>query len=225
MLTRTANTPSHLDQKYTSFSANVGKRFGDHDIKFGWQFLKTKADGLDSNVLTNQLFATIDDYIGFGPVNSGIFLLLNAGAPTPEKSEIHLDNNYNGVFVQDDWKLVKNLTVNLGLRYEKDSDFAADKNFAPRVGVAWAITPETVIKKISDIMEGARADVTAERQTRKRMVAEPQADYSVLSPEQLIAKIKKLEAQMYKHAQDLEFEAAARLRDEVRRIKAIGFSS
>lgn len=142
----TANTPSFLDQKYTSFSANVGKRFGNHDIKFGWQFLKTKADGVDSNVLTNQLFATIDDYIGFGPVNSGIFLLLNAGAPTPEKSEIHLDNNYNGVFIQDDWKLVKNLTVNLGLRYEKDSDFAADKNFAPRVGIAWAITPETVIR-------------------------------------------------------------------------------
>lgn len=142
----TANTPSFLDQKYTSASANVGKRFGDHDIKFGWQFLKTKADGLDSNVLTNQLFATIDDYISFGPVNSGIFLLLNAGAPTPEKSEIHLDNNYNGVFVQDDWKIVKNLTVNLGVRYEKDSEFAADRNFAPRVGVAWAITPETVIR-------------------------------------------------------------------------------
>ena len=34
--------------------------------------------------------------------------------------------------------------------------------------------------------------------------------------------LRKLEAQMYKHAQDLEFEAAARVRDEIRRIKAQG---
>ena len=39
------------------------------------------------------------------------------------------------------------------------------------------------------------------------------------------ATIRKLEAQMYKHAQDLEFEEAARVRDEIRRIKTIGLLS
>ncbi|MEO5857384.1 MAG: TonB-dependent receptor, partial [Pyrinomonadaceae bacterium] len=142
----TATTPSNLHQKYTSLAASANKRFGDHDFKFGWQFLKTKVDGLDSRTLTNQLFATIDDYINFGPVNSGIFLLLEAGAPTPAGAEIHLDNNYNGLYVQDDWKIVKNLTVNLGIRYDHDSDFEAKKNVSPRLGVAWAITPKTVIR-------------------------------------------------------------------------------
>ena len=139
-------TAANLDQKYTSIAANVNKRFGDHDIKFGWQFLKTKVDGVDGNALANQLFATIDDYVNFGPINSGVFLLSNTGPVTAAASQIHLDNNYNGIFVQDDWKILKNLTVNLGLRYEKDSEFAADKNFAPRLGVAWAITPKTVIR-------------------------------------------------------------------------------
>ena len=141
-----AATASNLHQKYGSFAANVNKLFGNHDAKFGWQFLRTRVDGLDSQTLANQIFATIDDYLTFGPVNAGIFLLLEGGGPTPEANEIHLRNNYNGLYVQDDWKLVKNLTVNLGLRWEHDSEFTSKKNFSPRLGVAWAVTPKTVIR-------------------------------------------------------------------------------
>jgi excinuclease ABC subunit B len=88
------------------------------------------------------------------------------------------------------------------------------------------ITPKSVVKKIADIMEGARADAEAERgggsrgKSRGIVVAEPSVDYAALSPDQLAAKLKKLEAQMYKHAQDLQFEEAARVRDELHRIRA-----
>lgn len=141
-----ATTPTNLHQKYTSFSASANKLYRDHDIKFGWQFMRTKVDGLDSRTLTNQLFTTVDDFINFGAVNSGIFLLLVGGGPTPESSEIHLRNNYNGVYVQDDWRILKNLTLNLGVRWDHDSEFEANKNFSPRLGVAWAVTPKTVIR-------------------------------------------------------------------------------
>ena len=141
-----ANTASILDQKYTSLSANANKLVGDHDLKFGWQYLRTKVDGVDSSVLTNQVFATVDDYVNLGPVNSGIFLLLETGGSTPEAREIHLRNNYNGLYVQDDWKLRKNLTLNLGIRWEHDSEFTSNSNFAPRLGVAWALNPKTVIR-------------------------------------------------------------------------------
>ena len=85
------------------------------------------------------------------------------------------------------------------------------------------ITPKSVVKKITDIMEGARADAEAERSGRKSRagsrIAEEAADYAVLPPEKLAAELKRLEAQMYKHAQNLEFEHAARLRDELHRLR------
>lgn len=141
-----ATTGSNLFQKYTSLSANANKRVGDHDFKFGWQFLRTKVDGLDSNTLTNQLFTTIEDFVNFGAINSGPFLLLNAGSPTEAGKEIHLRNNYNGLYLQDDWKIRRNLSVNLGVRWDHDSEFEAQKNFSPRLGVSWAITPKTVLR-------------------------------------------------------------------------------
>ncbi len=141
-----AFTASSLDQRYASFSANINKIFGDHDIKFGYQFLQTKVDGTDSQTLTNQVFATVDDYLAFGPVRSGIFLLLQAGAPTPEGARIRLRNDYDGFYVQDDWKILPNLTVNLGIRWEYDSEFSSKDNFSPRLGVAWSVTPKTVIR-------------------------------------------------------------------------------
>ncbi|CAN5733551.1 hypothetical protein BH20ACI3_BH20ACI3_22940 [soil metagenome] len=140
------NTASNLNQKYIAFGANAAKLFGQHDVKFGWNFLRTKVDGLETQILQSQLFTTVDDFLAFAPTNAGITLLAQVGALTPEGNEIHLQNNYNGLFVQDDWKMRSNLTVNLGLRWDYDSEFVTKRNFSPRLGVAWAVTPKTVVR-------------------------------------------------------------------------------
>ena len=139
-------TPSNLDQKYTSFNAHLNKLFGNHDVKFGYNFLRTVVDGLDSRLQQNQLFATTNDFATFGAASSGVRLLADAGGLTPAADELHLRNNYNAVFFQDDWKFLPNLTLNLGLRWDYDSEFLIKRNISPRVGFAWAVTPQTVIR-------------------------------------------------------------------------------
>jgi hypothetical protein len=140
------NTASNLDQKYVALSANVSKLVGNHDIKFGWNYLRTRVDGLETRLLQNQLFATVADFTTFGAANAGVYLLADRGGVTPTGDEIHLLNNYDGVYVQDDWKILKNLTVNLGIRWDYDTEFRNKENFGPRLGVVWGITPKTVLR-------------------------------------------------------------------------------
>jgi len=81
------------------------------------------------------------------------------------------------------------------------------------------ITPRGIQKSITDIMEGARSTAKSNNKPGKQdkwfKVAEPVADYHTLSPQEAVKQIKKLEQQMFKHARNLEFEEAARLRDEI----------
>ncbi|MGY6519387.1 MAG: excinuclease ABC subunit UvrB [Lysobacteraceae bacterium] len=82
------------------------------------------------------------------------------------------------------------------------------------------IEPTTIVRPVTDIMEGAR-QAKSEKGGRggRRKVAEDTPDYAAMKPSQLAAEVKALEERMYRHAQDLEFEAAARLRDQIHRIR------
>jgi excinuclease ABC subunit B len=75
-----------------------------------------------------------------------------------------------------------------------------------------------------DVMEGARADTTDfgfKMGKKKRGAEEAAPNLRMLSPEQIVREIKRLEAQMYKHARNLEFEEAARIRDSIEKMKQL----
>lgn len=80
------------------------------------------------------------------------------------------------------------------------------------------ITPKSIKKAVHDVMEGAFADMGISSY-RYAKVAEKQAQYEALSPIELTKKLKQLEQKMYTHARNLEFEEAARARDEWKRLQ------
>ncbi|MGD8356725.1 MAG: excinuclease ABC subunit UvrB [Lysobacterales bacterium] len=80
------------------------------------------------------------------------------------------------------------------------------------------ITPRTIEKNIADIMEGAYED-TKRRGRRAARVAEADGEYADVTPENLGKAIAELENRMFKHAELLEFEEAARIRDRIGKLK------
>ncbi|MEI2742709.1 MAG: excinuclease ABC subunit UvrB [Candidatus Competibacter sp.] len=85
------------------------------------------------------------------------------------------------------------------------------------------ITPRGIEKAVADIMEGAYSHPGAPLPAAQyAKVAEEAAAYARETPALLMKKIKKLEQEMYRHARDLEFEQAAKLRDEIERIRRFG---
>ncbi|MEC8012290.1 MAG: excinuclease ABC subunit UvrB [Pseudomonadota bacterium] len=87
------------------------------------------------------------------------------------------------------------------------------------------ITPQTVARSIEDILEGSYAPgkkITNKKAGKQKTseVAERSPEYlQTLSPQAQAQELKKIENQMLEHAKNLEFEDAARLRDELNRLK------
>jgi excinuclease ABC subunit B len=81
------------------------------------------------------------------------------------------------------------------------------------------ITPQSIVKAVQDIMEGARGRAEGEGRAG---VGLGEGDL-LLGPEQAMKRIKKLEAEMYKRARNLEFEEAARIRDQIEKLRQQAF--
>src|SRR5579859_2084243 len=87
---------------------------------------------------------------------------------------------------------------------------------------AHGISPQGIMKAVADVMEGARIHYpTGSERATLAKAAEERGRYEAMSPEKRLKLIKQLEQQMHKHARDLEFEEAARLRDQIRRLQEI----
>ena len=84
------------------------------------------------------------------------------------------------------------------------------------------ITPKGVVKSVQDILEGAVVPGSRSNKRRQLKAAEDSANYAVdklRSPSEITKRIRQLEEKMYQHARDLEFEAAAQLRDDIQQLR------
>lgn len=82
------------------------------------------------------------------------------------------------------------------------------------------ITPQGLNKAVADILDvGGRVSNKGRQKSKGRKVAESEASYQVHSPAEAEQKMRELEQQMYRHAQNLEFEEAAAIRDQLQALR------
>jgi len=81
------------------------------------------------------------------------------------------------------------------------------------------ITPRGIVKTVTDVMDIGYSSPSNNRLRRSDKVAEEMSQYDKLGPKQFNSKMEKMESAMYEHARNLEFEEAAKVRDDMSRFK------
>ena len=84
------------------------------------------------------------------------------------------------------------------------------------------ITPKSVTKRIRDMIDGVVSDKTAKDELKAAKAA---AEVEAMSEKDLGKRIKLLEKQMLEHARNLEFEKAARVRDQLALLREQAFGA
>lgn len=114
--------------------------------QFSWSSLAAYTnflEGIAAGQTLGQVFAA-----GYEPFQYTQAAQLN-GTPLLNVSQFDA-----GLFIQDDWKILPNVTLSPGLRYEIQNNVGDYTDFAPRIGLAWGIgpaqgrlkTPNTVLR-------------------------------------------------------------------------------
>jgi excinuclease ABC subunit B len=208
---------------------NLTEYLAEHDVKV--RYLHSDIETVErSEIIRDLRLGEFDVLVGIN--------LLREGLDMPEVSLVAiLDADKEG-FLRSTGSLIQTIgraarnvrgkAILYGDQITRSMQAAMDETARRREKqLAWneqqGIVPTTIVRRIADIMEGARSEAGNRRGSKssrgRAAVAEQTADYVGLNPQQAAGAIKKLEAQMYKHAQNLEFEDAARLRDQIHQLR------
>lgn len=163
----TYDAPQGTTQKRLQWNEGIDWTLGKHNLHLGVEFQRINADfslGVfrGGAVEFMENFATVDRN-GDGVINDQDLLFqvtIRSGIPDQTLIIPNADNNYIAGYVQDDWRIHPQFTLNLGLRYELDTDVnnvghynqinpillpflhgnrhKDGNNFGPRVGFNWA---------------------------------------------------------------------------------------
>ncbi len=211
---------------------NLTEYLGEHDVKV--RYLHSDIDTVERvEIIRDLRLGVFDVLVGIN--------LLREGLDMPEVSLVAiLDADKEG-FLRSEGSLVQTIgraarnlrgkailyadSITRSMRAAMD-ETARRRQRQVDYNLEHGIVPRSIVRRVADIMEGARAEgPVGGRRGRGRggvaaAVAEDGADYRALDPAAAGAAIRKLETQMYRHAQNLEFEQAARVRDTILQIKA-----
>ena len=87
------------------------------------------------------------------------------------------------------------------------------------------ITPRSIVKQVRDLIDGVYSEKSGKEAERLEQGAVEKARIEDMSEKDIAREIKRLEKQMLEHARNLEFEQAARARDQLARLKDAAFGA
>ncbi len=87
------------------------------------------------------------------------------------------------------------------------------------------ITPKAIVKKVRDLIDGVYSEKAGKEAERLERDAQQRAQVEDMSEKDVSREIKRLEKLMMEHARNLEFEKAARVRDQLHILKEQAFGA
>ena len=91
--------------------------------------------------------------------------------------------------------------------------------------LAQGITPRSIVKQVKDLIDGVYSDKAGKEAEKLERDAMQRAQVEDMSEKDISREIKRLEKLMMEHARNLEFEKAARVRDQLGNLKAQAFGA
>ncbi len=90
---------------------------------------------------------------------------------------------------------------------------------------AHGITPRGIVKRVRDLIDGVYSEKAGKDAERLEQEAMQRAQVEEMSEKDISREIKRLEKLMLEHARNLEFEQAARVRDQLTKLKECAFGA
>jgi excinuclease ABC subunit B len=87
------------------------------------------------------------------------------------------------------------------------------------------ITPQAIVKQVKDLIDGVYSEKSGKEAERLEQADAQRVRVEEMSEKDVAREIKRLEKQMLEHARSLEFEQAARVRDQLSQLKARFFGA
>ena len=89
----------------------------------------------------------------------------------------------------------------------------------------YGITPRSIVKEVRDLIDGVYSEKAGKEADRLERDAMQRAQVEEMSEKDVAREIKRLEKLMMEHARNLEFEKAARVRDQLAILKEQAFGA
>jgi len=91
--------------------------------------------------------------------------------------------------------------------------------------LAHGITPRAIVKQVRDLIDGVYSEKAGREAERLEQEALQRAKVEEMSEKDMAREVKRLEKQMLEHARNLEFEKAARIRDQLAELREQAFGA